>query len=56
MHPAEDLRPGTTAVVWEQAVLAAWREGAVTAQRAVELLHGALAEADLPDPDGPAAR
>ena len=54
--PAEDLRPGTTPVVWEQAVLAAWRAGAITAPRAVELLHGALAEADLPDPEGPAAR
>ena len=55
-HPPEDLRPGTTPVVWERAVLAAWRDGAVTAPRAVELLHGALDEADLPDPEGPPAR
>jgi transcriptional regulator with XRE-family HTH domain len=55
-HPPEDLRPGTTPVVWERAVLAAWREGAVTAPRAVELLHGSLGEADLPDPEGAAAR
>jgi Zn-dependent peptidase ImmA (M78 family)/transcriptional regulator with XRE-family HTH domain len=47
--PTEDLLTGETAAPWRQAVITAWRGGAITAARAVELVHEAVTEADLPD-------
>jgi transcriptional regulator with XRE-family HTH domain len=48
--PTKDLPVGDTATMWRQAVIAAYRDGAINAHRAVELVHGALAVEDLPDP------
>jgi transcriptional regulator with XRE-family HTH domain len=48
-EPPEDLMPGATSSPWRQAVFAAWRSGAVTASRTVELLHAAITESELPD-------
>jgi Zn-dependent peptidase ImmA (M78 family)/transcriptional regulator with XRE-family HTH domain len=50
-EPGADLKPGETSGAWRQAVIAAWKAGEITAARAVELLHEAIAEADLPDQD-----
>ena len=47
-EPDEDLRPGTTGPLWNKAVLAAWHNGAVSAQRAVDLLGGAITIDELP--------
>lgn len=47
-EPVPDLEEGATGTAWRQAVLRAWRAGAVTASRTVELLYGALQESDLP--------
>lgn len=52
-EPVEDLVVGETSPGWRQAVIAAWRAGAVTASRVVELLHGAVTESELPDRDEP---
>lgn len=48
-EPSEDLMPGETSPQWRQAVIAAWRSSVITASRAVELLHEAITESDLPD-------
>lgn len=48
-EPREDLLPGETSPQWTQAVMAAWRSGAITASRAVELVHGTVQESELPD-------
>ncbi len=48
-EPAEDLRAGETGPAWRRAVMAAYHDGTVTPARAIELLHGALDESDLPD-------
>lgn len=45
-----DLEMGQTASAWQQAVLAAHADSLITGTRAVELLHGALALGDLPEP------
>lgn len=50
-EPAEDLPVGDTSALWRQAALGAWRSGEITAARAVELLHGAVTEEDLPERD-----
>jgi Zn-dependent peptidase ImmA (M78 family) len=50
-EPAHDLLPGETSSAWRKATLRAWRSGSITAARAIELLHGAIAEADLPERD-----
>lgn len=47
--PDEDLALGETSPQWRQAALTAWRRGVITASRAVELLHGAITESELPD-------
>jgi hypothetical protein len=47
-EPVPDLRVGQTGPGWRSAVLAAWRAEAITADRAVELLHGQLAADELP--------
>jgi transcriptional regulator with XRE-family HTH domain/Zn-dependent peptidase ImmA (M78 family) len=47
-EPAPDLPVGDTGPAWRTAVLAAWRSGAITAPRTVELLHGRLAADELP--------
>lgn len=52
-EPPEDLMPGETSPQWRQAAFAAWRSGAITASRAVELLHGAIMESELPDREEP---
>lgn len=46
--PVEDLSVGSTGARWRQAVLRAYRDGMITKPRAVEMLHGALAEDELP--------
>jgi transcriptional regulator with XRE-family HTH domain len=51
-HPPEDLAVGTTGAGWRRAVLDCHADGRITAARAVELLHGALGEDDLPDTPG----
>lgn len=51
--PAPDLTSGETSAVWRQAVLAAWRAGAIVASRAVELLHDVITEAELPEREEP---
>ncbi|MBU6535997.1 helix-turn-helix domain-containing protein [Streptomyces mayonensis] len=50
-EPVPDLEPGATGTAWRQAVLAAWKAGAVSGARAVELLYGALRESELPEQD-----
>lgn len=45
-----DLEMGQTASAWQQAVLAAHADSLITGARVVELLHGALARGDLPEP------
>lgn len=47
--PIADLAVGDTAIPWQKAVLAAYRDGAITAARTVELVHGALTADGLPD-------
>ncbi|WP_199521491.1 helix-turn-helix domain-containing protein [Jiangella anatolica] len=54
-EPVEDLRTGETGAAWRRAVLAAYQDGTVTPARAIELLHGALEETDLPDREDDAA-
>lgn len=54
--PAPDLETGDTASQWKQAVLAAYEHAAISAPRAIELLHGALTVADdLPAREEPAS-
>ncbi|MFI9466642.1 helix-turn-helix domain-containing protein [Streptomyces sp. NPDC052492] len=50
-EPVPDLETGATGTAWRQAVLAAWKAGAVSAARTVELLYGALQESELPEQD-----
>jgi transcriptional regulator with XRE-family HTH domain len=47
-EPAKDLAVGTTGGGWRRAVLAYYHDGLISGARAVELLHGALSEQDLP--------
>lgn len=47
-EPTQDLDIGATGAQWRRAVLAAYTSGAITGQRAVELMHGALAHSELP--------
>jgi Zn-dependent peptidase ImmA (M78 family) len=47
-EPQPDLEVGTAGAHWRKSVLAAWQQGAVTGSRAVELLHGAIREDELP--------
>lgn len=47
--PQPDLEPGATGPRWRRAVLMAYGAGDMTAARTVELLHGLVTEADLPD-------
>ncbi len=54
-EPIEDLQFGTTGSRWSQAVIEAYRRGLITSARAVELLHGALDQDELPAVEGPAA-
>lgn len=53
-EPMEDLQVGTTGSGWRRAVVEAYRRGLITPGRAVELLHGALDDDELPDVVGPA--
>jgi transcriptional regulator with XRE-family HTH domain/Zn-dependent peptidase ImmA (M78 family) len=46
--PQPDLEAIRVPPRYAHAVLAAWRKGAVTATRAIELMHGQIAAADLP--------
>ena len=46
--PLPDLARGEVGPAWRSAVLAAWTSAAITASRAVELLHGGLAADELP--------
>ncbi|MGJ3559411.1 ImmA/IrrE family metallo-endopeptidase [Streptomyces sp. INA 01156] len=50
-EPVPDLETGATGRAWRQAALAAWKAGAVSAARTVELLYGALQESELPEQD-----
>jgi Zn-dependent peptidase ImmA (M78 family)/transcriptional regulator with XRE-family HTH domain len=52
-EPTEDLMPGGTSSSWRRAVISAWRSGAITASRTVELLHGAITASELPDREEP---
>ncbi|WP_405061372.1 XRE family transcriptional regulator [Kribbella sp. NBC_01505] len=51
--PLEDLPVGDVGPRWKKAVLAAYRQARITKARAVELLHGALTEEELPTVDEP---
>ena len=53
--PEEDLPAGQTSGSWRQAAIAAWKAGAITSARAVELVYGAISETDLPDRTAPEA-
>ena len=53
--PQPDLVQGSTGPRWRRGVLQAYQAGNITAERAVELLHGLLGPADLPDRDLTAA-
>ena len=46
--PQPDLEAIRVPPRYAHAVLAAWRKGALTATRAIELMHGQIAAADLP--------
>jgi transcriptional regulator with XRE-family HTH domain len=46
--PQPDLEAVRVPPHYADAVMAAWRNGALTAARAVELLHGQITESDLP--------
>jgi transcriptional regulator with XRE-family HTH domain/Zn-dependent peptidase ImmA (M78 family) len=46
--PQPDLEAIRVPPRYAHAVMEAWRRGALTASRAVELMHGQIAEADLP--------
>ncbi|KAB1144462.1 ImmA/IrrE family metallo-endopeptidase [Streptomyces luteolifulvus] len=48
-EPVADLEEGATGAAWRHAVLTAWKVGAVSAARTVELLYGALQETELPE-------
>ena len=48
-EPPEDLAIGATGPLWRQAVLAAWRDFKISAERAVELLAEAIPAAQLPE-------
>ncbi|WP_420311905.1 helix-turn-helix domain-containing protein [Streptomyces sp. YS-B37] len=48
-EPVPDLEEGATGAAWRQAVMTAWKVGAVSAARTVELLYGALRETELPE-------
>lgn len=48
-EPVPDFETGATGTAWRQAVLAAWKAGAVSGARTVELLYGALRESELPE-------
>ncbi|MDQ1294777.1 MAG: hypothetical protein QG608_2662 [Actinomycetota bacterium] len=54
--PEEDLPAGQTSGIWRRSVITAWRTGTITAARAVELVHGAITENDLPDRHLPEAQ
>lgn len=47
-EPVQDLVVGETGPAWRRAVLAAWQQAIITADRAVELLRGAITPDDLP--------
>jgi hypothetical protein len=46
-EPTPDLEVGTTGPAWRRAVLAAFTQAKITAERAVELLHGAVTIAEV---------
>jgi Zn-dependent peptidase ImmA (M78 family) len=46
--PQPDLEAVRVPPHFAQAVMEAWRDGALTAKRATELMHGQITEADLP--------
>jgi hypothetical protein len=46
--PQPDLEAVWVPPHYAHAVIAAWRKGAITATRAVELMHGQITAADLP--------
>lgn len=50
-EPSEDLLAGQTGSRWRRAVLRVYDDGLITPARTIELLHGALAESELPDRD-----
>jgi len=52
--PVEDLPVGEIGPVWRRAVLESYQDGHITAPRVVEMLHGALTEAELPSVPEPA--
>lgn len=52
--PMEDLGLGSTGPRWRRAVIQAYVDARITRPRAVEMLHGAVCEADLPAFDEPA--
>jgi Zn-dependent peptidase ImmA (M78 family) len=47
-EPLADLTPGTTGPGWKRAVFAAWRNGRISAERAVQLVQYTLTVGDLP--------
>ncbi len=49
--PLEDLTADTTGPRWRRAVLQAYQRSLVTAERAVEMLHGQLDTDELPAPE-----
>ncbi|MGF1645970.1 MAG: helix-turn-helix domain-containing protein [Kineosporiaceae bacterium] len=51
ISPEPDLVIGETGPRWRQAAVAAYVDGLVSAERAVELVHGALGIDDLPEID-----
>jgi Zn-dependent peptidase ImmA (M78 family) len=51
VSPEPDLAIGETGPKWRQAAVAAYADGLVSAERAVELVHGALDVGDLPEID-----
>lgn len=51
--PIEDLQLDAVGPRWKKAVLAAYRQSRITQARAVELLHNALTEDELPSVDEP---
>jgi hypothetical protein len=48
---AIELGPPSIPPDYARAVVSAYRKGQLTAARTVELLHGSVGEADLPEPD-----
>lgn len=47
-EPLADLIPGTTGPGWKRAVFGAWRNGGISAERAVQLVQNTLTVGDLP--------